>query len=72
MRKLELILKGMLEIGDIRPSTSPSASPVVHMRKKDGKLHFCIHLRKLNEWIVKDAYSIPYVHETLDVLNGAV
>ena len=61
----------MLEIGDIRPSTSPWARPVVHMRKKDGKLHFCIHLRKLNEWTVKDTYSILHVHDTLDVLNGA-
>ena len=39
--------------------------------KKDGLLRFCIDLRKLNSRIVKDAYSLPKLDETLDCLNGA-
>ena len=56
----------------IRKSSSPWASAVVLVRKKDGSLRFCIDLRKLNARMVKDAYELPRIDETLDCLNGAV
>ena len=61
----------MEEIGAIRCSNSPWASPVVLVRKKDGSLRFCIDLRKLNSRTIKDAYSLPRIVESLDCLNGA-
>ena len=64
-------LKEMLNIGAIRCSNSPWASPVVLVRKKDGSLRFCIDLRKLNAQTVKDAYSLPHIEDALDSLNGA-
>ena len=64
-------LKEMLDIGAIRRSNSPWASPVVLVRKKDGSLRFCIDLRKLNARTVKDAYSLPHIEDALDSLNGA-
>ena len=64
-------LKEMLDIGAIRRSNSPWASPVVLVRKKDGSLRFCIDLRKLNARTIKDAYSIPRIEDALDSLNGA-
>ena len=64
-------LKEMLDIGVIRRSDSPLASPVVLVRKKDGSLRFCIDLRKLNARTVKDAYAIPRIEDALDSLNGA-
>ena len=41
-------------------------------RKKDGKLRFCIDLRKLNNRTIKDAYALPRVEETLYCLRGAI
>ena len=65
-------LKEMLEIGAIWPSHSPWASPVVLVWKKDGKLWFCIDLRKLNACMIKDSYSLPRTEDTLDSFNGAI
>ena len=50
-------LQEMLNIGAIQQSTSPWASPVVLVCKKDGSLQFCIDLRKLNYQTIKDAQS---------------
>ena len=60
----------MLEIGAIRRSISPWASPVVLVQKKDGGLRFCIDLRKLNNRIIKDAQSLPRIEDSLDCLDG--
>ena len=65
-------LQDMLRVGAIRKSVSPWAIPVVLVRKKDGSLHFCIDLRKLNSWTVKDAYSLPRIEELLNCLNGPI
>ena len=64
-------LKEMEEIGAIRRSNSSWASPVILVKKKDGSLRFCINLRKLNARMIKDAYSLPRIEESLDCLNGA-
>ena len=64
-------LKEMEDIGAIRRSNSPWASPVVLVKKKDSSLRFCIDLRKLNARTIKDAYSLPRIEESLDCLNGA-
>ena len=48
-------LQEMLDIGAIHRSTSPWASPVVLVHKKDGSLQFCIDLGKLNNQTIKDA-----------------
>ena len=61
----------MLEIGAIRKYCSPLASAVVLVWKKDGSLHFCIDLCKVNACTVNDAYTLPRIDETLDCLNGA-
>ena len=64
-------LHEMLEIEAIRCSNSPWASAAVLVQKKDGGLRFSIDLKKLNSQMVKDAYSLPRIRETLDCLNGA-
>ena len=54
-------LEEMVNIGAIRRSQSPWASTIVLVWKKDGSLRFCIDLHKLNERVIKDAYSLPRI-----------
>ena len=64
-------IQEMWDIGAIWKSHSPRASAVVLVQKKDGSLRFCIDLRKLNNWTIKDAYSLPCIDETLESLKGS-
>ena len=64
-------IQEMMDIGAICQLHSLWASAVVLVKKKDGGLRFCIDLRKLNNWTVKDAYSLPWIDETLDSLQGS-
>ena len=61
-------LQDLLSVGIIRPSNSPFASPVVLVRKTDGKLRFCVDYHKLNQNTIKDAYALPRIDEIMDFL----
>ena len=56
----------MLELGAIQPSSSPWASPVVLVEKKDGDVHFCVDYRKVNQVAKFDAYPMPRVEDVLE------
>ena len=60
----------MLDIGAIQKSHSTWANAVVLVWKKGNSLRFYIDLRKLNNWTIKDAFSLPHIDETLDSLQG--
>ena len=59
-------LQEMLRVGAIRRSCSPWASAIVLVRKKNGKLTFCIDLRKLNSKTLKDSCALPRIEQTLE------
>ena len=61
----------MLESGVVERSTSPWASPIVLMKKKDGTVRFCVDYRKVNNITRKDAYPLPRIDTTLDTLSGS-
>lgn len=62
-------LKRMLDVGVIKPSKSPWASPIVIVRKSDGSIRFCVDDRKVNEVTIKDSYPLPRINDSLDVLH---
>ena len=68
----EAHLQQMLEAGIIEPSTSEWASAPVLIRKRDGKVRWCVDYRKLNSVTKKDVYPLPLIEECLDTLSGNV
>ena len=67
----EKILREQLQAGVIQESSSPWASPIVYIRKKNCSIRPCVDYRKLNECTQKCAYLIPETSSCLDCLNGA-
>ncbi|KAJ9521648.1 hypothetical protein QJQ45_008994 [Haematococcus lacustris] len=71
LAELKKQITEMQEKGFIRPSTSPYASGVLFVRKKDGTFRMCIDYRPLNRITIKNKYPLPRVDNLLDRLHGA-
>ena len=64
-------LQRMQEDGVIQPSSSPWASAIVLVRKKDGSLRICIDYRHLNSVTKSDTFPLPRIDDLLDQLGSA-
>ena len=65
------IIQEQIRTGVIRESTSPWASPMVYVMKKDGSVRPCVDYRKLNDSTLKDAYPLPRIDDCLDNFGNA-
>ena len=61
----------MLNAGIIEPSYSEWSSPIVMVKKPNGKYRFCLDFRKVNSVSKKDAYPLPNMTGILDKLRSA-
>ena len=67
IKQEEVCVEEMLSGGQIEPSDSPWSASVVLVTKKK---RFCVDYRRLNLAMVKDAYPLPRIDDTLDMLTG--
>jgi len=63
---LKVELQRLLRLGVIRKSNSPWMSPVVLVKKSNGKLRLCVDMRQLNAATLADPYPLP----TVDSIHG--
>ena len=60
----------MLEMGVVRPSTSPYASSVIMVKKKDGSNRVCVDFRKLNKITEVDPEPMTTAEDLFRRLSG--
>ncbi|CAC5390493.1 Retrovirus-related Pol polyprotein from transposon 17.6 [Mytilus coruscus] len=61
----------MLDQRVIENSSSPWASPLLLIRKKNGKIRPAVDYRKINSQTVCDIYPLPRIQDCLDAVSGA-
>ena len=71
MEAISTHVDNMLNQGIIEPASSPWASNIVLVRKKDGSLRCCIDYRQLNAVTKGDAYPLPRIDSCLDAMSSA-
>ncbi|MBW0589068.1 hypothetical protein O181_128783 [Austropuccinia psidii MF-1] len=69
--RLRAYISENLEKGFIWPSSSSTGAPVLFVKKKDGGLHSCVEIRKLNAVTRKNKYPVPPMNQLLNVFNGS-
>jgi len=69
--EIDKMVEDLLSSGTVQNSSSPYASPVVLVKKKDGTWRLCVHYRELNGMTVKDRFHIPLIEDLMDELGGA-
>lgn len=61
----------MMAAGIIKPSTSPWASPIVRVEKRDGGIRFCVDYLKVNQVARFDAYPMPLIDEMFESIGSS-
>lgn len=66
------VIQQMEAQGIIRKSSSPWASPIVLVKKKNGKTRCCIDYRRLYGVTQQDAFPLPRIQDCLDTVRGSI
>ena len=51
-------------------TTTTWVSPMVLVKKKNGKLRVCVDYRILNASTIKDRFPVPFIHTILEEMAG--
>jgi len=70
-KELDALLTEMIRKGWIRPSRSSWSSPVLVLRKPNGKIRLVIDFRVLNSKTVSDKFPLPRIDTILSQLKNA-
>ena len=62
-------LRQLLAMKVIRKNSSQYASPVVLVRKMTWGLKMCVDYRFLNRYVIRDAYPLPRIEESMSALK---
>jgi len=65
--EVQAFVEDQLRKGYIRPSKSPQTSPVYFVAKKDRTRRIVQDYCHINQWIIKNSYSLPLI---VDILDG--
>jgi len=69
--QVRMSIKQLLDANIIRPSSSPFASPMLLVKKKNGTDRFCVDYRELNSNTISDKYPLPLIPDQIGRLSGA-
>lgn len=64
-------IKELLDAKIIRESSSPFASPILLVKKKDGSDRMCVDYRELNKNTRPDSYPLPLISDQINKLHRA-
>jgi len=70
-QKIETEIDTLLAEGIIQPSTSPWASPLMAVPKKNGEVRICIDFRAVNSLTTPDPYPLPRIDDLLATVASA-
>ena len=65
------LVEDMLAIRIIQESNSAWSSPTVLVKRNDGTTRFCIDYRRLNQVTKVEAYPLPHIEDSLNILSSA-
>lgn len=71
LREVRTLVQEMLDAGYIEPSDSPWASPIVLVKKKNGKTRFCVDYRRLNNLTADDRFPLPLISSIIQKVGQA-
>ena len=70
LQELRVQLRGLVDKGFIKPSTSPWGASVLVAKKRGKTLRLCIDYRQLNRVTIQNQYLLPRTDDLFDQLRG--